>query len=88
MKIIIEKLQELELENRQVKDWPIWECKPSTFDWHYDKQEQCYILEGEVTVKTANEEVFIKPGDFVTFPRGLDCVWSVTKPIRKHYTFT
>jgi uncharacterized cupin superfamily protein len=88
MKITIEKLENSELKSRLIEEWPIWECEPSTFDWHYDQQEQCYILEGEVTVKTATEEVVITPGDFVTFPQGLDCVWTVKKPIRKHYSFS
>lgn len=88
MKIIIEKKQPSELQDKGVGNWPIWECEPSTFDWHYDQQEQCYILAGEVTVKTAEEEVVIGPGDFVTFPQGLDCVWKVSKPVRKHYSFT
>ena len=88
MKIRIEKKQDAELKTQGVTNWPIWECAPSTFDWHYDQQEQCYILEGEITVKTADEEVSIKPGDFVTFPQGLDCVWTVTKPVRKHYNFS
>ncbi|MBI5556400.1 MAG: cupin domain-containing protein [Deltaproteobacteria bacterium] len=88
MKIIIEKLPQAELQARKIEEWPIWECEPSTFDWHYDQREQCYILEGEVTVKTAQEGVVIRPGDFVTFPQGLDCKWSVKKPIRKHYSFS
>lgn len=88
MKIKIGKLQKSELKAQRIEDWPIWTCEPSTFDWHYDQQEECYILEGEVIVKTAEEEVVIKPGDFVTFPKGLDCEWQVTKPIRKHYSFS
>ncbi len=88
MKIRIEKLQEDELQARGIEAWPIWECETSTFDWHYDQQEQCYILEGEVTVKTAAGEVVINPGDFVTFPKGLDCQWTVKKPVRKHYSFS
>ena len=88
MKIRIEKLRDAELRARGIEAWPIWECEPSTFDWHYDQQEQCYILEGEVTVKTAAGEVVINPGDFVTFPKGLDCQWTVKKPVRKHYSFS
>jgi uncharacterized cupin superfamily protein len=33
------------------------------------------------------KKVEIGKGDFVTFPKGLDCVWDVKEPIRKHYTF-
>jgi len=88
MKITIEKLSESELKARRIDGWPIWECEPSTFDWHYDQQEQCYILEGDVHVKTETQEVVIGPGDFVTFPQGLDCEWTVKKPVRKHYSFS
>ena len=27
------------------------------------------------------------PGDLVTFPEGLDCVWKISKPVKKHYKF-
>ncbi len=88
MKITIEKPDPQKLEKYNVNDWPIWECEPSSFDWHYDQQEQCYILEGEVTVKTSEQEVSFGPGDFVTFPAGLDCRWIVSKAVRKNYSFS
>ena len=53
----------------------------------YDVEESCLILEGEVYVTAGSESVEIKSGDFVIFPKGLACVWQVTKPIRKHYQF-
>ncbi|HOQ24976.1 MAG TPA: cupin domain-containing protein [Bacillota bacterium] len=83
--IRIEKPSEEKLKELQVKTWPVWECAPSTFDWHYDEKEVCYILEGKVTVKTADETVNFGPGDLVTFPAGLDCVWTVHERVRKHY---
>ena len=88
MKIKIEKPDESIINDQGVKNWPIWECDNSEFDWHYDQTETCYILEGEIKVKTAQEEVAIGPGDLVTFPQGLDCTWTVTKPVRKHYNFS
>jgi len=87
MPITIEKLSDLKRETMRISEWPIWECAPSVFDWHYDQEESCYILEGEITVKTAEQEVHIGPGDYVTFPKGLDCRWSVDKAVRKHYVF-
>ena len=27
------------------------------------------------------------PGDFVTFPKGMDCVWKISKGVRKHFNF-
>ncbi|WP_456433577.1 cupin domain-containing protein [Thermosulfuriphilus sp.] len=85
MKIKKERPDEKTIKEMGVENWPIWQCEPSTFDWHYPENETCYILEGEVTVKTADEEVEIGPGDLVTFPKGLDCTWVVKKAIRKHY---
>jgi uncharacterized cupin superfamily protein len=67
--------------------WPIWTCDRSTFDWEYDDQETCYLLEGEGTVKTDDGDVSFRAGDVVVFPQGLTCVWHVTKPVRKHYRF-
>ncbi|MBN2544020.1 cupin domain-containing protein [bacterium] len=73
------------LTDMNVFSWPTWECEPSTFNWEYTDDETCYVLEGDVIVKTGEEKVEIKPGDLVTFPRGLKCVWEVKKKIRKHY---
>jgi len=88
MKITINKgINSDELTRQGIFNWPVWECEPSTFDWHYDQEETCYVLEGEIKVKTADEEVLLGPGDFVTFPKGLDCTWTVNKAVRKHYNF-
>ena len=61
----------------------IWTKEVSVFPWEYDATETCYVLEGEVTVTTAEGEAgAFGPGDLVTFPRGLTCTWDVRKPIR------
>ncbi len=86
-KVIIETLSNQELEEIRVKQWPIWEKEVSCFDWYYETDEQCYIIDGEVNVKTKDGEFKIKAGDFVTFKKGLKCVWNVKKVIRKHYKF-
>ena len=66
----------------------LWEKEVSRFDWHYDAIEECYLLEGEVEVETPDGgRVVFGAGDFVTFPKDLDCVWEVKKPVRKHYRF-
>jgi len=85
--IAIEKPDPKKLDSMKVTSWPIWEKETSTFDWTYDEREQCYFLDGEVTVKTKDGEVSFGKGDFVTFPRGLSCTWNVKKPVRKHYRF-
>ncbi len=86
--IKIEKKGKDELKGMGVFSWPIWEKEVSTFDWHYDTTERCYILEGRVRVEpTDGKAVEFGPGDFVTFPKGMDCVWKVSKAVRKHYQF-
>lgn len=74
-------------ETQAMEACPVWEKEISEFPWHYDEQEQCLVIEGEVAVETADGTVTFGPGDFVTFPQGLDCTWKVKQPIRKHYKF-
>ena len=86
--IKVEKVTEDKLKQMGVNAWPIWEKEASRFDWHYDTTEMCYILEGKVTIETkGGEKVDFGAGDFVTFPRGLSCVWDIKEPVRKHYNF-
>lgn len=85
--IKIEQLSDEEIKARGVYDWSIWEKEVSRFDHHYDEQEQCYFLEGNVTIETEDGNVTIGKGDFVTFPKGLSCVWDVKEPVKKHYYF-
>ncbi len=74
-------------EEAEMKQCPTWEKEPSEFEWHYDEQETCLVLEGEVTVEAEGQSVSFGAGDLVIFPKGLDCVWKVKKKIRKHYKF-
>jgi uncharacterized protein len=85
--VIIEQLTLQELKKRGINDWPIWTKEVSRFDWFYDSEEQCFFLEGEVEIEATEGKFQIKAGDFVTFRKGLSCVWNVKKPVRKHYYF-
>lgn len=88
MKIKVRKISEEEAKKLGVTSWGIWECEPSTFDWTYNSDETCYIIEGKVTVTYGNgQSVTIEKGDLVTFPEGLNCTWNVSEKIRKYYTF-
>ena len=88
MKISIHKLSEKEIDKKEIRSWPIWSCEISEFDWEYGEQESCFLLEGDVEVKTNFETVNFSHGDYVVFPRGLKCRWKVIKPVRKHYSFS
>ena len=86
--IKIEKPSEEKINEMGITQWGIWEKEESTFDWFYDSQETCLILEGNARVEPENgEAVEFGPGDLVTFPKGMKCVWKITNPIRKHYMF-
>jgi uncharacterized protein len=87
MKIKIEELTGEEIRQKNIKEWPIWQKEISRFDWFYESPEECLLLEGKVTVKSDFETVTFGKGDFVTFPKGLRCVWEITKPVKKHYNF-
>ncbi|HPF52104.1 MAG TPA: cupin domain-containing protein [Draconibacterium sp.] len=87
MKVEIEQYSQEELEQEGVFDWPVWEHDEDKFEWFYDQTELCYILEGEAVVTTEFEAYTIKAGDFVMFPKGLECVWDIQSAIKKHYTF-
>ena len=87
MKISIHRPSEKEINEKEVMSWPIWSCEFSEFDWEYDRQESCLLLEGEVEVSTSLETVKFSAGDFVVFPKGLKCRWKVIRPVRKHYSF-
>jgi len=75
------------LEELGISAWSIWECEPSTFPWHYEEQETCYLLRKKVKVKTKDSEAEFGKGDLVTFPKGSDCTWTVLEGVRKHYRF-
>ncbi|TVR99552.1 MAG: DUF861 domain-containing protein [Rhodospirillales bacterium] len=73
---------------QEMKKLPTWSKEPSVFDWQYDAEETCFLIEGDVTVTTeAGEAVSFGAGDLVTFPRGLKCTWTVRRPVYKHYRF-
>jgi uncharacterized cupin superfamily protein len=86
MKIEIRKPKMEDIEKEGIMSWPIWEKEISRFDWHYDETEECYLLEGKAVVETDDgEKVQFSKGDFVTFPKGLSCVWEIKEPVKKHY---
>ena len=85
MDIMVKKPTDAEKTDMQTK--PTWECGVSEFDWYYDSEETCLLIEGEVAVLHEGGSTSIGAGDLVVFPRGLSCVWKVTKPVKKHYIF-
>ena len=87
MRIDINPMTMEEAIEQGITSWSIWTCEASEFDWEYSENESCYLLEGEVEVTTYWETVNFGKGDFVKFPKGLQCKWKVTKAVKKHYQF-
>ena len=88
MDIDIQKPTDKDLEEKGVHSWPVWEKEVSRFDWTYDQTEECYLLEGKVRLETeSGQSVEFGKGDFVTFRKGLNCVWDIRQPVKKHYNF-
>ena len=85
--ITVTQPSEDDLKELGVSSWPIWTCEASKFNWHYDQKETCYLLEGKVTATAEGQQVSFGAGDLVVFPEGLDCVWDVAVPVKKHYKF-
>ena len=71
-----------------VFQWPIWTKEKSIFTWTYDQEETCFFLEGIVQVTLQNgQNVEIKKGNLVIFPKGLSCTWRILSDVKKHYKF-
>ena len=87
MHVTIKQLDKKELDEMGVFSWPVWTKGNSKFDWHYDQQEQCYLTEGKAVITVGADRYTIQAGDFVTLPQGMSCIWHITEPVKKHYSF-
>lgn len=85
--ILQEQLTDNQIQELGIRQWPIWEKEISRFSYVYEEEELCYFLEGIVVIETEQGATTIKKGDFITFPKGLSCIWDIKEPVRKHYFF-
>lgn len=67
--------------------WAVWTCNPSKFDWRYNQEEHCFIIEGSATIKGTENTAIIKAGDHVIFPKRLNCIWEIHNPIKNSIHF-
>lgn len=84
MDIIVRKPTDKEIET--LEQCPVWECKPSTFNWYCDSTEENLIIEGEVTVEYDGKSISFTAGDYVIFPKGLSCIWDIKQTVKRHYS--
>ena len=86
MKISVDNYSEEELQEEGVFEWPVRKLDEEKIDWYYEETELCYIVEGEAVIITEFEPVTVHAGDFITCPKGLECVWDVESEIKMHYS--
>jgi uncharacterized cupin superfamily protein len=61
-----------------------WSCTKGRFRWHYQIDEMCHILSGEVFITDQSGiERRLGAGETVLFPAGSSSVWQVTQDVRK-----
>ncbi len=87
-KVIVKKLTLEEILVKDILEWPIATKEASVFEWYYETQEECLIIEGEVMIDTPEIIYYIRKGDFVIFPKGLKCTWYIKEAVSKHYRFS
>ena len=83
MEIVIRK--PTPLETAEAAAWPVWSCEPSRFEWGYAEDETSLILEGRAKVEAMGKVWEFGADDWVVFPKGLACRWTVLEAVRKHY---
>ena len=64
----------------------LFECDASEFEWHYDKDEAIYLLEGRVEMEYLGQRFTVTPGQRVFFKAGTVAKWHVTEKVRKSWT--
>lgn len=85
MHIVVLHLSEDEKKNLGIFNWPIETIEQSLFATHHEKKEECYLLEGEVEMTTADgKKTSFGAGDYVIVPKGLSCICNIKKHVRKH----
>lgn len=71
-------------EKAYMKRFTYWECGVSEFDWHYDHDETFVLMEGQATIEYSGGSVSFGAGDLLVAPKGLDCRWRVSVPVKKY----
>lgn len=64
----------------------IFECDASVFEWHYDKDEAIYLLEGQVDIEYLGQKFTLTAGQSTFFKAGTVALWRVPGKLRKTWT--
>eukprot|EP00978_Attheya_sp_CCMP212_P005951 scaffold13371_cov47-Attheya_sp.AAC.4 len=72
----------------EAKAWTKWDSKKrKTFPYNYTAEERVLVLSGSATLtpKDGGDPLTIEAGNAVTFHKGFQCKWKITKRMQKHY---
>lgn len=65
----------------------IWTCRVGAFRIDFEHDEFIHLIEGAVTTTDASGHArSYRAGDAFVAPRGWSGTWTVTEPVKKHYT--
>ena len=42
--VVTSPCPEAKVEELGIKNWPIWTCESSSFDWTYEDKETCLLI--------------------------------------------
>lgn len=85
---MVEVRKPTEEEIKMAESWPTWSKEVSEFLWSYGETETCLILKGKAEVTSdGGEKAVFGAGDWVVFPKGMNCTWKITEAIEKKYNF-
>lgn len=87
-KIVIKSLSHDKFPQKGVYEWPIYVKEKFRFPWSYDSVEEYLILEGYVEKETIGKRHLIKPADFVTFSKGIECKGNILSGVNQYYNFS
>lgn len=61
----------------------LWDCTAGQFKFVHGCDEFVHILEGEVTIRAADAEMHLRPGEVAFFPQGMTTYWTVYGYVKK-----
>ena len=65
----------------------LWECHAGKFNYTFPEDEIIQVLEGEVMIRSQEQEYHLRPGDTAYFPQGLLTTWTVDTYVKKLAVF-
>ena len=67
----------------------VFTAQPATFVYRFAGDETFHVLDGDLDVTLdGGEQVSLRPGDIVSFPKGARSTWTLHTPFRKFFVIS